>query len=201
MSTHVPIQNVIQRQAPTVAMPVQQAGGFVNQPVQQQAVPSAASHYPTNQPAIDPDLKKIQDMCEAINLVTSVKKNIHLILENVGKANSANNYANVNKPVSENQDASKTAPALTAIQAGSIGTPINVSNVYNQNPPTSNPSETEQTSSNDNYEKNQNLNESETEFFEKTDTKYMVGKIVEINKSIRFFLNILFKILNDNNFF
>lgn len=192
MSTHVPIQNVIQRQVPTVAMPAQQAGGLVNQPGQQQAVSSGTPHHSTNQPAIDPDLKKIQDMCEAINLVANVKQNIHLILENVGKANSANNYANVNKPLSENQEATKTAPLVTAIQTGSIGTPASVSNAYNQNPSANNPSESEHAGSNENYEKNQNLNESETEFFEKTDTKFMTSKIYEINKSIGYFFNNIF---------
>ncbi|RNA14792.1 mediator of RNA polymerase II transcription subunit 27 [Brachionus plicatilis] len=186
MSTHIPIQNPMQRQGPGNMMPVQQGAGFANQSAnQQQSTASALPHH-SSQPVIDPDLKKIQDMYEAINLVENIKQDIHAILENVGKANSANNYANIlniNKNIVDHQEVPKTAPVVAAV-TGSIGTPLSVSNAYNQNPAANIQAETEQSSTNDNCEKNQNLNEDEAEFFEKTDNKFMQSKIIDINKSI-----------------
>ncbi|CAF0851068.1 unnamed protein product [Brachionus calyciflorus] len=183
MAANVPIVNPAQRMAPNM-MPVQTQPPYSQQSQAQHQTP-ASTQQQTN-PPVDPDQKKIQDMFEAINLIANLKEDINTILENVGKANSANNYSQLlssQKQILEaNLDSIKSSQATN--QTSSVGTPASVSNAYSQNPSVNAQNEPEQNNLNEPNEKQVNLNEEEADFFEKTDNKFMNSKIGDINKSL-----------------
>ena len=56
---------------------------------------SGAQPVSTNQPAsnIDLDSKKLTDIVDALTFIGNIRENINIILDNVGKANTSNNYA------------------------------------------------------------------------------------------------------------
>jgi hypothetical protein len=83
-------------------------------PIQQQQY----TMYQQQQQQAEMDQKKLQDMIDALNLMSNIRDDINVILDNVGKMNLANNYSSILlankfqsnsslKPMSE-QDKTKT---------------------------------------------------------------------------------------------
>lgn len=156
--------------------PAQQISG---QPQTHQQATSQQQQQQHAQAAIDLDQKKLQDMTEAIVLINNIREDINSILDNVGKANSSNNYATIlagkqnTKSVSEiNLEQIKpshlTASVSQLQQNGSVGTPASVSNPYSQSQQvTNNQTETEQMSTNEVNDKFYNLEMEEQEFLKK----------------------------------
>lgn len=209
MSANLSLTNPVQR-APATMLPQQQQPhhNVFHHQQQQQPTLQQAHQQPQVQPqvqasvpqpaAVDLDQKKLQDMIEAINLITNIRDDMNSILDNVGKANSSNNYATLlagkqsSKSNSEanleqpKQSTSSSTAGQHIQQNGSVGTPASVSNVFSQNQQTLNTNQTEpeQTNSSELNEKFYNLDFEEQDFFEKTDNKYLLDKVIDINKSI-----------------
>lgn len=49
--------------------------------------------YQQQQQQAEMDAKKLQDMIDALSLISNIRNDMNLILDNVGKANTANNYS------------------------------------------------------------------------------------------------------------
>lgn len=169
-------------------MPQQQQGRPVGMPPNLNPMQQQQYMYQQQQQQAELDNRKVQDMIDALSLLTSIRDDMSTILDNVGKANSANNYSSIlsgRKPT-------PTDPTLdlgskkgsNASAAAGVATPSSVS--YQQ--PGSQvqvdqeagiiPVTAETT---DDYS---NMNPEQQRFFESTDCKHLQEKTNEINKNI-----------------
>jgi len=125
---------------------------------QQAHAQRAPAGYPGH-PQADAEQKKAQDILDALNLIHQIKEDVNSILDNVGKANSSNNYSNF---LLKRNRSSADDQAKTKQQSGAeANKDQNVSN-----------------------EPQYSLSVEQNEFFEKTDTKYLQERIVDLNKSL-----------------
>ena len=114
--------------------------------------------YPGH-PQVDVEQKKAQDILDALNLINQIKEDVNAVLDNVGKANSFNNYSNF--LLKRN----RTSAEETAKNKQQSATETN----------------RDQTAS---TEPQYFLSNEQNEFFEKTDNKYLQERIVDLNKSL-----------------
>ena len=169
---------------------------------QQQATPQPHAHHQSaqaqQQQLHDMEAKKMMDMIEALNLISVLRENINVIIDNVGKANTANNYAQIlagrtagNKSEQQPNQPQQTSQSQQQQQSGSgsVATPSSVSQ-QQQGDAVANAGSAEPEPGKDSDEVSsapsrfQNLNLEQQEFFEKTDHKYLQERVVDINKSI-----------------
>jgi hypothetical protein len=155
----------------SVANPQMQAVNAQQQARPAHPVPSQQSQQQQQQHPIDPDTKKLNDMLDALNLIGVMRENINIIIDNVGKTNSANNYSRIlaNK---SNKSADNLDPKQTQQQGQ-----LNPQQQGGSN-------ENEPSSVDDSSERLYNLDQEQQEFFEKTDNKYLHDRVIDINKSI-----------------
>jgi hypothetical protein len=139
--------NVAQQQQP----PQQQ-----HQQQQQQRQQSAP--VPPQQHAIDLDAKKATDMIDALNLIAALRDNVNLIIDNVGKANSSNNYAHILASKAK-MDASDLGGQGSGGGDGEVPDEFSADRVG--------------------Y-----LNLEQQEFFEKTDNKFLHDRVSDMHKNI-----------------
>ena len=140
--------------------------------------------YQQQQQQTESDNKKVQDMIDALSMLASIRDDITTILENVGKANSANSYSSILS--GRKQEGSLGAgPKKTSSQVpGGVATPSSVSyqlpNSQGQIDPDSNITAAADQITDD----FSNLNPEQQKFFEKTDCKYLQEKTDDINKNV-----------------
>jgi hypothetical protein len=190
-----------QQQMPPGAQPAG-PGVVPPQPPPPQQIPTAQQQQHLQQMQAN-ELEK--NIIESINLITNIREDINIILDNVGKANSANNYNSLlsAKLRANSMDSfaekNKQQSSLGAGQQQQqqqhhhqVATPSSVSNLYSQNQQQtalgggSNQADQDQAGSSAEANENfYNLDLKEQEFFEKTDNKYLVDKVIDINKCIR----------------
>ena len=153
----------------------------VPQRIPQNLNPQQYALYQQQQQA-DLEQKRLHDMLEALSYITNIRDDINLILNNVAKVNSANNYTSLlagktlSGKTTESTNAAndavlKKSPITTISQIPSvIGTPASVSNIQSQ-PQAIPAAEVEPSQTNETIEDFANLDLEQQQFFAKTDTK------------------------------
>jgi hypothetical protein len=139
---------------------------------QQVGAYSGAQPVSTNQPAsnIDLDSKKLTDIVDALTFIGNIRENINIILDNVGKANTSNNYAailSVKNSLKQQNDSNSQDQSK---------------NLASQNNQDKN--EQDIIMNSDQCEKFLGMDSQQQNFFEKTDTKYLQDRIVDLNKNL-----------------
>lgn len=143
--------------------------------------------YQQQQQQAESDNKKVQDMIDALSLLANIRDDMSTILDNVGKANSANNYSSILSgrkstqadPISDlglKKTSSASAPGVATPSSVSYQQPGSQSQVDQESGTT-----TVATESTDDYF---NMNPEQQSFFENTDCKHLQDKTNEINKNI-----------------
>ena len=167
---------------------------------QQQQHPQYAIYQQQQQQQTELDQKKLLEITEALSYIAYIRDDVNIILDNVAKMNSANNYGSLlaGKTVSnKTSDPSgtpsdsqlrKSPPATSAsIIPSVVGTPASVPNINSQpgNQQQQNSQvETDSPSTTEGLDDFANLDFEQQQFFSKTDTKYLQDKTVEINKNL-----------------
>jgi hypothetical protein len=141
-----------------------QANAQQQQQQARQAQPIPAQQPQQQQHPIDLDAKKFADMMEALNLIGVLRENINIIIDNVGKTNSANNYSRILASKTNRSPENQNAAGAGNTQGGS--------------------NENEAILVDESGERIYNLDLEQQDFFEKTDNKYLHERVVDINKSI-----------------
>lgn len=172
---------------PTVGqVPMSQAQSQQQQQQQQNAI-----HQ------IEMEKKLMDSIVESINLITNIRDDINTIIDNVGKANSANNYSNIlgNRLANGTEPFAADKVKIQPQQMSSaphnvqqVATPSSVSNMHTQNQQNLglNQNEQELTVPNEVNDIFNNLEVNEQEFLLKTDNKYLLDKVVDIKNCIGF---------------
>ena len=120
------------------------------------AAAAAAAAYQQQQQAaggqIDPETKRLQDLVDAIMLITNIRDDVTSILDNVGKTNASLHAAmlQVQQQQQHQQQHANDANNMNDVLAETF----------------------------------QNFDSKDLEFLEKTDNKYLLEKVGDINKSI-----------------
>ena len=78
-------------QQPAAAPPVARGVPANLNPLQQQQY----TLYQQQQQQAEMDAKKLQDMIDALGLINNIRNDMNMILDNVGKSNTANNYSSI----------------------------------------------------------------------------------------------------------
>ena len=151
------------------------------------------------------EMKKLQDITEAINLITYIREDVKIIMDNVGKANSHNDYAGllagklaqqVAKQMGVAASSAETSSASAAVcdnnkvmaPSGTqqVATPASVHSLQQQqqNQQTSGQATSENAQSNEISDTFFSLDIKEQEFYEKTDNKYLLDRVIDINKCL-----------------
>lgn len=117
---------------------------------------------------LDPDQKKIQDIIDALTFIGNIREDINIILDNVGKSNSSNNFSSIY--------ASKVS-LKQSFDTNLIESNKNQNNGQDQN-------EQDQITNNEFFDKFLNMDSKQQQFLEKADTKYLQDRIVDFNKNL-----------------
>lgn len=174
----------------SVNMPQQQQGRPAGMPPNLNPMQQQQYMYQQQQQQAELDNKKVQDMIDALSLLTSIRDDMSTILDNVGKANSANNYSSIlsgRKPTQTDPTldlGSKKGVSAPAAAGAGVATPSSVS--YQQ-PGSQGQADQEASTilvtaeTTDDYS---NMNPEQQRFFENTDCKHLQEKTNEINRNI-----------------
>jgi hypothetical protein len=154
--------------------PQQQA--YIQQQMQQQ------------QQQADPDQKRLAEIMEALFLINSLREDLNIILDNVGKINS-NNSDIYNDKTSKVNESSTVLSSQSGGDLQSIGkaqaSATNQSTSATASALQQQSNEAEQTQSSDVVRKNLGLDNEQRLILEKIDTKYLTDKVTDINKHIK----------------
>ena len=160
--------------------------------------------YQQQQQQAELDQKKLQDMIDALGLMANIRDDMNIILDNVGKMNTANNYTSLllltKSKSSESDLTSDKKVTATAVQVAptAVATPSSVSNLNTQvqsvhqveqqqeEAPGLPPSDS--CGGDDQF----NLDMQQQQFFEHTDSKYLQDKSIEINKNLMYVKKVAF---------
>lgn len=179
MSVNPQVAQAGQRGMPSNLNPLQQQQYTLYQQQQQQA---------------ELDQKKLQDMIDSLSFIANIQNDMNLILDNVGKANLSNNYSSIlsGRVNKTNKDESLTGSndkknLNNQMQGSGVATPNSVS--YNHQGPNSQGQQADQDGNpimqtNEKTEDFSNMNLNQQQFFEKTESKYLQDKSIDINKNL-----------------
>ena len=135
---------------------------------------AAATAAQQQQAMLDQDQKKVQDFVDALTFIGNIRDDINTILENVGKANTANNYALI-------LGSNSRASAANAPNGATSAPGSDKSAAHDESAASSSSSSSSATIASNN---NNKLDAEQQQFFEKSDTKYLQERIVSINRNL-----------------
>lgn len=118
----------------------------------------------------DQDQKNLQDIIEALTLIGNMRDDVNTILDNVGKSNPTNPYASAYqsfKTLAESQAAAEQTTAKAPGQSSASAL-----------------SEADQNQLNEFSEKFANMDPEQLQYFEQTDSKYLMDRVSDISKNL-----------------
>jgi len=142
--------------------------------------------YQQQQQQAEMDAKKLQDMIDALGLINNIRNDMNMILDNVGKSNTANNYSSILAARTNNSSEANLSQEKRSGQIPSVvATPGSVS--YSL-PPNSQAQPDQESSgnvqTNETTEDYSNIEPDQMKFFEDTDCKKLQDKTTDINKNL-----------------
>lgn len=169
-------------QQPAAAPPVARGVPANLNPLQQQQY----TLYQQQQQQAEMDAKKLQDMIDALGLINNIRNDMNMILDNVGKSNTANNYSSILAARTNNSSEANLSQEKRSGQIPSVvATPGSVS--YSL-PPNSQAQPDQESSgnvqTNETTEDYSNVEPDQMKFFEDTDCKKLQDKTTDINKNL-----------------